>query len=174
MTSRGDLRPSKPPEDGDTPRYAHGRQLRTLAFDALHQSVLFACGSHELDDDELDVYLHFVHARAARWPDIRVLVASPVVQPSAAQRKRLTDAMDVYLRRGNDIRAAILTDSASVRAAVTALSWFSKGVYVTFPTSAVSEAIDYLGLSVHSVALRRRLSALQHHLSGVRVVSESQ
>lgn len=76
-------------------------------------------------------------------PMVRVLVSAEKGAPNAAQRKRLADRIGNRKQRG-----AVLTESAVVRGALTAIRWFNPNINTqAFSPRAFDEAVDYLDVA---------------------------
>ena len=88
---------------------------------------------------------------ANEYPLIRVLVSADGGSPNAAQRQRLADRIGKRPQRG-----AILTESAVVRGAITAIRWFNPSIDTrAFSPKAFDEAAAFLDVPNSERAARR-------------------
>jgi hypothetical protein len=116
-----------------------------------------------------DEWQRYVEAVAAHQniEDMRTLVMTQGGNPSSLQRGRLNEAM-----RGRPSPAAVLSTAASIRMAVTALSWFNPMIR-SFKPNDMTSAFDYLQLSDYErVAATKAVTELQQHLAGEPTAGE--
>ncbi len=87
------------------------------------------------------------------------LIFTDTATPSSAQRKDLDDRL-----AGRNVPVAVVSGSAAVRGAVTAMSWFNRRIRA-FPPSALREAIAHLEIPATRISLiERELGKLRDEL----------
>lgn len=74
--------------------------------------------------------------------------------PGASQRRIIVDALRRHGVRVESQRSVILTDSATVRGAATALSWLTGSDTHAFPTAKLDEAVAYAAFGEAVLAAR--------------------
>jgi hypothetical protein len=90
-------------------------------------------------DEEWDRWIELILRRKGH--DVRVLVEAHDTGPDAKQRKTISDAL-----KGEDLRAAVMTESTIARGIVTALAWL--GVpQRAFGVNQYAQAANYLELT---------------------------
>ncbi len=114
-------------------------------------------GTDNPTDADWDRYLAFIAQEAPKMVEPRGLIFSDGGSPSAAQRKRLNDAVAPYAKP----RAAVLTTSVMVRGAMTALNWFIP-MYRAFAPTQLDEALRFLEVPEPKwQSVRQRLNELR-------------
>ena len=95
------------------------------------------------------------------YPLLRVLVSADGGSPNAAQRQRLADRIGKRPQRG-----AILTESAVVRGAITAIRWFNPSIDTrAFSPKAFDEAAAFLDVPTSErAALRGAIDRMRRQL----------
>jgi hypothetical protein len=103
--------------------------------------VFFAHGLAAPTDAEFSAHLHLAHQRVDRpW---RCLVLSAGGSPTLKQRKEL----DAALQNGPGGRTALVTESAAIRALLTAVAWVTRNQLKTFAPGSFDDALAYLNVT---------------------------
>lgn len=90
-------------------------------------------------------YLQFLKGILESGKSINTLVVVNGGYPSSLQRQQLADLAKL-IRDLDDIKVAVVTDSAIARCVVTAMNWFVP-VYRSFSTMEMGKALDFLNVS---------------------------
>jgi hypothetical protein len=138
------------------------KELRTRSVMARDLAGYVVCVHSEAapSDEEWEGILRLFTAAVERGR-LAVIVHTKGGAPNARQRARLNEIL-----RGGTPRIAVMSSSAVVRAAATAISWFNP-LFRLFPPEGVEAALDHLeikGLERESVS--RALVELKSDLFG--------
>jgi hypothetical protein len=130
--------------------------MRTKIIDGL---FLVALGPTPPSDEAWAVYLALIARQGTA--QTRHLIVTEGGWPTAAQRGELLARLE-----GHAVPIAFVTDSAFMRGAAKALSWFRARVRA-FPRSRLREAIEYLETPTNRVDLvELELAALAPRING--------
>ena len=123
-------------------------RMKTLVYETCGETVIFVCGEIPLDDREWNEYVAFLarHFKPGRKNRSLVLAPSAGAQPTSLQRGRLNDVLTKLKAEGAELKSAILTNSPLVRGVITALQWFNRDVFRTFPPGELRAALSFLDL----------------------------
>jgi hypothetical protein len=121
--------------------------------------MLVVHGDKPPSDAQWNAFVDCMHARAVETKRVpHTLVLSTGGSPNARQRaiskERVSDLGDATER------IAVLTSSAIVRGAVTALAWIVRNNFRAFAPSEMRAALLYLGVDHPSDAIRSELHTL--------------
>jgi hypothetical protein len=123
--------------------------LRTFAYAAVDDYLVFVHSDIDPSDED------WTQMIAETAPMVRTLKGTLVlagdIKQSARQRKELAEAL-----AGTPVKAAVLSGSALLRGAVTALGWLG-GKHRAFAMHELDKALDYLNVPPDS---RRRIRDL--------------
>lgn len=100
--------------------------------------VVLVHTDHDPDPDEWQRFIDDANARVGSFRGFLIVTSGGSLD--AAQR---SDAIDLIKRSGAS--AAVITESAMVRGAVTAVSWFG-GKAKAFPAAKLTDALEYAGV----------------------------
>lgn len=132
---------------------------KTAAWQWVGNYLIEAFAAETLDKVKWAELMREIAARRSTLQGVLVLPGSPV--PSATQRAQLTEALG-----GSTVKAAILSDSALVRTALTAINYFVQGQARAFAPTQVDAAFAYLGVPRDQYPLiRQAMATLQQELS---------
>jgi hypothetical protein len=129
---------------------------RTLRFTKVDDLLLVVHALVDPDPHEWSAMIAESRARAHGYR--RVLVVASNVRLKASQRSELADFVN-----SNDVKVAVLVDSAVARGMVTALGWVT-GKYRAFPTDDIEAAIAYLGGHLDIAIVRDEVRSMQRDL----------
>jgi hypothetical protein len=115
------------------------------------------------DDRDWNEYLEAGRRIVATNGSVRVLAYSLGGSPNSLQRSKVNE-----LFKDVPSRTAVMLDSRIARGAVTALSWFIKGIHA-FGLDQLDDACGYLELSTKDAAeVRRAVGALRDQMLATR------
>jgi len=138
--------------------------MRNMAFQKVGDYFVLVHTAVAPTDEEWDEWLEFYTFGS-------ILVVTDGGAPTASQRKRMKDRVDVLQRmnaapRKKDPRVAIITASSFVRGVITALRWFYyHEAYAAFPPEHYNEAMTYLEVPPrYHITLKTTVQALRVQL----------
>jgi hypothetical protein len=131
-------------------------QGRTLRFAKMDDLLLIVHAPVDPDPREWRVMIEESRARA--FGCRRVLVFGSNARLTASQRSELAD----FVKR-QDVKVAVLVDSAMARGMVTALGWVT-GKYRAFPSGDIEAAVAYLGGNLDISSVREEVRSMQRDL----------
>lgn len=111
--------------------------------------IIFVSGSKPITDANWTEYIQMCRDISQPRPFKGVLNYSPVVSPTAKQRSVFMTELNSYLNLMS--HTALISDSALVRGALTAMSWVNRDAKMTFkPFSPreVDDALSWLGRAI--------------------------
>lgn len=129
--------------------------------------VLVASGEQQPPETDVDAWM----IRMARGDCRNVLLHARGGVPDSRQRARLAAFWDKLPEPRP--RFAMLTDSAFIRAAATALGWISQMKIEPFPITGLADALRYLGEVEKLETVRDTLSLLNRALDAVALAQEA-
>jgi len=139
-----------------------------LASERIGKLWLAASGRRAIADETWREYLdHAANSVTRDGPYHGVLFYAPKHGPSASHRKMLTHEYARAVRLDLQRRVALISDSAIVRGAITAINWFTRTNLVAFPPREARHALDWLA---EDIAFDRSQAehALDHIISVVQ------
>lgn len=132
---------------------------RTAAWQWVGNYLVEAFATDTVDKARWTELMGEIATRRASLQGVLVLPGSPV--PSATQRGQLTEALG-----GSTVRAAVLSDSALARTALTAINFFVQGQARAFAADQVDSALTHLGVPQDQRAqMRQAMATLQQELA---------
>ena len=129
---------------------------RTLRFSKIDDLLVIVHAPMDPDPGEWKTMIEACRARADSFRRCLVLASSVKLTPS--QRGQLA-----HLVNRQDVKVAVLVDSAVSRGMVTALGWVT-GKYRAFAEDGIESAVAYLGGDLNAVRVRDEIRSMQTEL----------
>ncbi len=124
-------------------------QKKSLAFRFVSDTLLVLReNSNTPHDQDWDDFLRILIDNRQNFPKLKILVRTDGGGPSAAQRKRLQQALD-----GRPVRVAVVTNSVPVRFIVSSIALLNRAIR-SFANDEIDAAYVHLGMT----AAERRLA----------------
>jgi hypothetical protein len=122
--------------------------MKNMAFKVIDRLFLVVFGAANPTDEEWVDYLKVTQKHGI--DRTMQLIFTDGGGPTSTQRKYLNDILD-----GRTVPVAVISGSASIRAVVTALSWFNRKIKA-FPPAGLGDALVYLEIPATRAELIER------------------